>query len=219
MSMNTTGVVMQLYVVRHGETAWNKEEVFRGRKDVPLNETGQKQAQLTGQYFLNKGIARIFSGPLERAIQTAEGISKATKIPIDVMDELTDMNFGAWEGLTLREVEKLYPEELKVWQQSPHKFHARDGESLGDVRRRVTKGIQKVLLDEKAPIVLVSHRVICKIIFLYALMLRNRHFWRIRFDPASVTLIEKIGDSVSLSFLNDTCHLHNKDDLSSCKDF
>lgn len=187
---------MQLYVVRHGETAWNKEEVFRGRKDVPLNKTGQKQAQLTGQYFLNKGIARIFSSPLGRAIQTAEGISKATKMPIEVIDELTDMNFGAWEGLTLREVEKLYPEELKVWQQSPHKFHARDGESLGDVRRRVTKGIQKVVTDEKAPIVLVSHRVICKIIFLNALMLRSRYFWKIRFDPASVTLIEKIGDSV-----------------------
>jgi broad specificity phosphatase PhoE len=194
--MNITGVAMQLYVVRHGETAWNKEEVFRGRKDVPLNKTGQKQAQLTGQYFLNKGIARIFSSPLGRAIQTAEGISKATKMPIEVIDELTDMNFGAWEGLTLREVEKLYPEELKVWQQSPHKFHARDGESLGDVRRRVTKGIQKVVTDEKAPIVLVSHRVICKIIFLNALMLRSRYFWKIRFDPASVTLIEKIGDSV-----------------------
>jgi len=210
---------MQLYVVRHGETAWNKEEVFRGRKDVPLNKTGQKQAQLTGQYFLNKGIARIFSSPLGRAIQTAEGISKATKMPIEVIDELTDMNFGAWEGLTLREVEKLYPEELKVWQQSPHKFHARDGESLGDVRRRVTKGIQKVVTGEKAPIVLVSHRVICKIIFLNALMLRSRYFWKIRFDPASVTLIEKIGDSVRFPFLTITCHLHNKESLSSCKDF
>jgi phosphoserine phosphatase len=210
---------MQLYVVRHGETAWNKEEVFRGRKDVPLNETGKKQAQLTGQYFLNKGIARIFSSPLRRAMETAEGISKATKIPIEVMEGLNDMNFGAWEGLSLREVDKLYPEELKIWQQSPHKFHARDGESIGDVRRRVTKGIQKILPDERGPILLVTHRVICKIIFLYALMLKSRHFWKIRSDPASVTLIEKIGDSVSLSFLNDTCHLHNKEGLSSCKDF
>jgi probable phosphoglycerate mutase len=210
---------MQLYLVRHGETAWNKEEVFRGRKDVPLNGTGEKQAQLTGHYFLSKGIARIFSSPLGRAIQTAEGISKATKIPIEVMDELTDMNFGTWEGLTLREVEKLYPEELKVWQQSPHKFHVPDGESLGDVRRRVAKGIQKVLTGPEAPIVLVSHRVVCKIIVLYALMIQNRYFWNMRFDPASVTLIEKTGDAMSLSFLNDICHLHNKDGLSSCKDF
>jgi broad specificity phosphatase PhoE len=210
---------MQLYVVRHGETAWNKEEVFRGRKDVPLNETGKKQAQLTGQYFLNKGIARIFSSPLGRAMETAEGISKATKIPIEVMDGLNDMNFGAWEGLSLREVDKLYPEELKIWQQSPQKFHARDGESLGGVRRRVTRGIQKALPDGKDPIVLVSHRVICKIIVLYALGEQNRHFWGMRCDPASVSLIEKVGGSMTLSFLNDTCHLHDKDSLSLCRDF
>jgi phosphoserine phosphatase len=210
---------MQLYVVRHGETAWNKEEVFRGRKDVPLNETGQKQAQLTGQYFLNKGIARIYSSPLGRAMQTAEGIRKATKIPIEVMDELTDMNFGAWEGLTLREVEMLYPEELKGWQISPEKFHAREGESLEDVRRRVSNGIQKVVKVETGPIVLVSHRVICKIIFLYALSIQNKHFWNTRCDPASISLIEKMGQLMSISFLNDTCHLHDKDSKSLCRDF
>jgi len=210
---------MQLYVVRHGETAWNKEEVFRGRKDVPLNETGQKQAQQTGQYFENKGIARIFSSPLSRAIQTAEGISKKTKIPIEVMDELNDMNFGVWEGLTLREVEKLYPEELKAWQQSPHKFIASEGESLGDVRRRVTKGIQKILSNEAGPIVLVTHRVICKIIFLYALDIQNHHFWNMRCDPASISLIEKMGCLISISFLNDTCHLHDEDSMSLCRDF
>jgi bisphosphoglycerate-dependent phosphoglycerate mutase len=70
---------MQLYAARHGETAWNKEEVFRGRKDVPLSGTEKKQTQLTGQYFLNKGITRIFSSPPGRAIETAKGISIATK--------------------------------------------------------------------------------------------------------------------------------------------
>jgi broad specificity phosphatase PhoE len=210
---------MQLYVVRHGETAWNKEEVFRGRKDVPLNETGQKQAQLTGQYFLNKGIARIFSSPLGRAIQTAEGISKATKIPIEVMDELTDMNFGAWEGLTLREVEKLYPEELKVWQISPEKFHALEGESLRHVRSRVARGLQKILRGEEGPVVVVTHRVLCKVIFLYALSIQNSHFWNMRCDPASISLIEKMGDTMSVSFLNDTCHLRSKDSVSLCRDF
>jgi len=210
---------MQLYLVRHGETAWNKEEVFRGRKDVPLNETGKKQAQLTGMFFKNKGIARIFSSPLGRAIETAEGIANATKIPIEVMDELTDMAFGEWEGLTLQEVEKLYPEELKIWQESPQKLHVLNGESLQDARRRVIKGVWKVLSDAKGPIVLVSHRVICKIIFLYALGIQNRHFWAIRCDPASISLIEKLGDSMSISFLNDTCHLYDKAGQSSCRDF
>jgi len=210
---------MQLYVVRHGETAWNKEEVFRGRKDVPLNDKGKKQAQLTGLFFRNKGITRIFSSPLVRAIETAEGISNTTKIPIEVMDELTDMAFGEWEGLTLKDVEKLYPEELKIWKQSPQKLHVLKGESLRDVRRRVMKGIQMTLSDSQCPIVLVTHRVICKIIVLYALMIQNRHFWSIRFDPASITLIEKTDDSISLSFLNDTCHLNDKAGRSSCRDF
>lgn len=210
---------MQLYVVRHGETAWNKEEIFRGRKDVPLNETGKRQAHLTGRYFRDKGITGIFSSPLGRAVETAEGIRTITKVPLKRTDALIDMGFGTWEGLELSEVDRLYPEELKTWRQAPHKFRNEGGERLADVRRRLRKGLQKIVADEQGPIVLVTHRVICKMIVLLSLRIPSSHFWEIRCDPASISLIEKVGDSTALAFLNDTCHLHHEGSNSVCHDF
>lgn len=210
---------MKIYIARHGETVWNKEEVFRGRKDVPLNETGRRQAQLTGRYFSDKGITMILTSPLARAMETAHEIGEATGAAIETVDELTDMNFGVWEGLPLQEVEKLYREELEIWRKSPQKFHARNGESLRDVGRRVARAFQKILSDEQNSFVVVTHRVLCKVIVLRALCIPNNHFWDMRFDPASISLIEKKRDSITLSFLNDTCHLKDAGKIIQYRDF
>ncbi|MGD0656893.1 MAG: histidine phosphatase family protein [Syntrophorhabdales bacterium] len=99
---------MRIYVVRHGETEWNKEEIFRGRKDIPLNEAGKRQAEKVSLYFSQRHINRIVSSPLVRALQTAEPISKTAAVAVEAMEEFTDINFGIWEGLPLREVEERY---------------------------------------------------------------------------------------------------------------
>ena len=65
-----------IYLVRHGQTAWNKEEIFRGRTDIPLDETGLRQAELAGQYFKDLKVHGIYSSPLTRAWQTAERIAQ-----------------------------------------------------------------------------------------------------------------------------------------------
>jgi broad specificity phosphatase PhoE len=69
-------MMTSIYLVRHGQTAWNKEEIFRGRTDVPLDETGLKQAELAGQYFKSMEIHAIYSSPLSRAWQTAQKIAQ-----------------------------------------------------------------------------------------------------------------------------------------------
>ena len=65
-----------IYLVRHGQTAWNKEEIFRGRTDIPIDETGLKQAELVGQYFKGMEIHAIYSSSLSRALQTAQKIAQ-----------------------------------------------------------------------------------------------------------------------------------------------
>ena len=105
---------MDIYLVRHGETQWNKEEVFRGRKDIPLNETGRKQAAQAGAYFREVPVKRIISSPLSRAVETAQGIATATGVPVERVGELTDINFGIWEGLSLKEVESAIRPSLPV---------------------------------------------------------------------------------------------------------
>jgi len=210
---------MQIYVVRHGETEWNRGEIFRGTKDVPLNEVGKKQAEKVGRFFIDKDIVKIVSSPLMRAKQTAEAISKVTNVPVQRLDEFTDMNFGIWEGLSLKEVKDQYPKEFEIWRHTPHKLRVTNGETLFQVRKRMKKGFEKVVLGERGNIVIVTHRVLCKLIVLHALNIPNSHFWDIKFDPASITLIEKKGSNLTLQFLNDTCHLTGKNVISAVKDF
>lgn len=197
----------RLYIIRHGETKWNIEEIFRGRNDIPLNEVGLKQAQLLAEYFKDKKIDRIFSSPLLRAIQTAQPLSITTKNSVEVIEEFTDINFGIWEGLTLKEVEKNFPDDFSIWVNSPEKLKVRDGETLEAVRNRIARGIDKILSDENECVAIVTHRVICKIMVLFLLNIGNEYFWAMKFDPASITLLERTNNQFMLVFSNDTCHL------------
>ncbi len=95
-----------VYLVRHGQTAWNKEEIFRGRSDIPLNETGLKEAALAGEYLKSFEVEAIYSSPLARAWQTAQKIAGFHRLEVRPLDGLMDMSFGRWEGHSLKEVKE-----------------------------------------------------------------------------------------------------------------
>jgi len=198
---------MHLYVVRHGETEQSQEEIFRGKKDISLNKVGKEQAARIGSFFTDKDIDRILSSPLTRAMDTAYCISGVINVPTEAVEELVDMNFGIWEGRTLKEVKSLYPQEFEIWTKSPQRLSLKNGESLTVVRKRVAKTFKKLLSKEQSNIVLVTHRVICKLIILCFLNLPSSHFWDIKCDPGSITLFEKEDNRGILCFMNDTCHL------------
>jgi phosphoserine phosphatase len=210
---------MKLYIVRHGETEWNKEEVFRGRKDIPLNDTGKRQAEMVGAYFAARTVNRIVASPLSRATVTADAISRTTKVRVEAMEEFTDINFGTWEGLPLTDVEKRFPADFASWKTSPEKTRIEGGETLAEVRDRVSRAIATIGSDHAESIVVVTHRVICKLIVLSCLNIANNHFWDMKFDPASVTLLEQQQDRFVLVYSNDTCHLQAQLPLSGYRDF
>lgn len=202
---------LKLYLVRHGETEWNKEEIFRGRKDIPLNETGKVQAERVGEYLAKFGIDLIYTSPLLRARETASFISKETGAPVTVLEELNDMDFGIWEGLSLGDVMRRYPKEFETWKLNPHVFKVEGCESLREVRKRVSKGLKRILRDrkEKGSIAIVSHRVICKILAMLILGVPNRYFWRIKIDPASISTFEYRDGHFVTTLLNQTSHLES----------
>mgnify|MGYP005839786821 CR=1 FL=1 len=198
---------MNLYILRHGETGWNKEEIFRGRKDVPLNDMGLKQAQRVARFFSINQPPVIYSSPLVRAWQTAEGVSSATGVRIEAVDEFSDMAFGPWEGRLLRDVAHEWAQDLGVWMKTPHKFRLPGAETLLQVRKRVATGLHRIVLLGEETVLIVTHRVICKVIIMCLLHMENRHFWDFRFDPASISLITGDEKGMSVAFLNNTCHL------------
>ncbi len=197
-----------IYLVRHGQTAWNKEEIFRGRTDVPLDETGLKQAELAAEYFKEMEIHGIYSSPLARAWQTAEKIAQSHSLKVQLLEGMIDLSFGNWEGHPHQEIKKIDSERYKQWVEEPHRVRLPGGESLDEVRIRSMAALEEVI--QKHPgktLVLVSHRVINKVLICGVLGIDNSHFWQIGQDTTAINLIQYKNGRYILSILNETCHL------------
>lgn len=197
----------EIILVRHGETAENAREIFRGRLDVELNQTGRRQAQLLSAHLKALKVESIYSSPLKRALQTARCIARPHHLDVRLVQELVDFSYGNWEGLTQEQAKRNHPELYDRWIRSPQRVKMPCGERLSQVKRRASQAINKVLNHDRC--ILVSHRVPLKVLICGLLELPNSHFWNIRIDLAGITTFEY--DPASNRFIltkhNDTSHL------------
>jgi broad specificity phosphatase PhoE len=197
-----------VYLIRHGQTAWNKEEIFRGRTDIPLDETGLRQAELAGEYFKGMEIHGIYASPLARAWETAQKIAQFHDLKVQPLDGIIDMSFGKWEGHPHQEIQKNDREIYRQWREEPHKVRFPGGESLEDVRVRSMAALEEVIrLNDGKTLIFVSHRVINKVLICGILGIDNSHFWQISQDPTAINLIQYKNGKYILSLMNETCHL------------
>ena len=151
-----------IYLLRHGETVWNREGRIQGHRDSPLTRTGIAQAEAMGQR-LRREIDdirpwAIIASPLGRAWQTAAIVAESLGLaPEGVAHEprLAEMSFGAWEGLTYREIEDT---DVGAWarRDADHwNFRPPGGESYGDLAQRVAAWLTPV--PERAQLIVVCH--------------------------------------------------------------
>ncbi len=138
-----------IILVRHGETEWNVAEIFRGRIDIELNETGIKQAELLAEYLSDLKIDAIYSSPLKRALKTAEIIASYHKFDVETAPGLIDFNYGKWQGLSHQEVKDKYKELYAEWIKNPHQVKMPAGESLDEVRERAMGVVDDVIAKYK----------------------------------------------------------------------
>lgn len=198
----------RIYLVRHGQTAWNKEEIFRGRTDVPLNETGLREAQLAGDYFREMEVHAIYSSPLLRAWETAQKIAEVQRLEVRSLQGIIDMCFGEWEGQSLKDVQEKDGQRFQQWKDEPHLVKIPGGETLDEVRDRAMAVLEKTIQSHSGKTVLfVSHRVVNKVILCSILGLDNSHFWQIGQDTTAINLIQHRDGKYVLSLLNEACHL------------
>ncbi|UCD71753.1 MAG: histidine phosphatase family protein [Syntrophobacterales bacterium] len=196
-----------IYLVRHGQTSWNREEVFRGRADISLNETGRKEAHLTGEYLREVKVDSVYSSPLSRAVKTAEAIARYQAREVRVLDGLIDIDLGQWQGVSHEKVRERYGELYRQWKDTPHLVRFPGGESLEEVRERALRVIHEAIPDHTdETLVMVSHRVVNKIVLCGLLGLDNSHFWQIGQDTGCINILE-FGEGFTLRRLNDTSHL------------
>src|SRR4030042_2971704 len=199
----------ELLLIRHGETEWNAGEIFRGRADVNLNEKGIVQAKLLGEYLKNSRLETVYSSPLQRAVRTAERIAKHHTLDVTTESALIDMDYGEWQGMPLAEVKKIYKNLYIKWETSPENVKFPGGECLDDVRNRAVTAVNKIVKKHKGSVVLVSHRVVNKVLICFMLGLDNSHFWNIRRDTCGISTFSYEKGQFMLIKHNDTSFLGN----------
>jgi broad specificity phosphatase PhoE len=177
----------EIILARHGETEWNVAEIFRGRIDIELNETGTKQAELLAEYLAHLRLEAIYSSPLKRALKTAQIIAGHHNLGTEVAPGLIDFDYGKWQGLSHQEVKDRYKELYAAWTSRPERVKIPAGESLSDVRARALKAVNNAVARHEGTVVLVSHRVVNKVLICALLGLDDSHFWNIKQDTAAIT--------------------------------
>ena len=205
----------EIIIVRHGETRWNAGEIFRGRRDIGLNDNGKKQAQLLGTYLIGANFEAVYSSPLSRALETCCSVAEKQGLSINIASDLIDFDYGEWEGLAHSLVQERYSAVYKMWLKEPHLVDIPGGESLADVRKRARSIIDTVISKHSGRVLLVSHRVVIKVLTCYMLGLDSSHFWLIRHDLGGITIFKHDRGRFILVRHNDISYLGNETQITS----
>jgi broad specificity phosphatase PhoE len=210
----------RIFLIRHGTTEWNREEIFRGRADCALNDTGRAEARAVADYLQGVEIEKIYSSPLSRADETAKAIAAKRGLQVIPDPAFIDLDFGEWQGLPLKEVREKYRDLYRAWRERPQDVTFPGGENLTQVRARAWEGLLRVVEQnpEKTALI-VSHRVITKVLICAALGLDNSRFWQIKQDTTAINCLEYARGQFVASLINDTCHLKSIHPPTSKRDF
>jgi broad specificity phosphatase PhoE len=144
-----------MYLVRHGETDWNREQRLQGVLDVPLNETGVAQARRLADYFAVVPIAGVVTSPLVRASVTAAVLAEVCACPLQIDPRLREIDHGSWSGLTLPDIGQRCPAFVRNRQLTAAAFDVSGGESLSEASRRASDALADLLSAYDGQAVLV----------------------------------------------------------------
>jgi probable phosphoglycerate mutase len=128
-----------LIVIRHGETAWNRERRLQGQLDIPLNETGQAQARALAEALAGEPIDAVYSSDLGRAMQTASPLAEALGLKVRSEPRLRERSYGTLQGKTYAEVAEQLPEDFARWQARVPDYAPPQGESLAQFHDRAVE--------------------------------------------------------------------------------
>jgi broad specificity phosphatase PhoE len=197
------GKDMQLILVRHGETLWNKEGRCQGFSDVELNEVGLDQARRLALSLKDHTIGSIYASPLKRAYETAKLINDHHHIDIQVDQGLMEMNQGDFEGLSFKELMAGEKDFLKKWISDPASITMPNGESFMDVQDRAWRVVEEIIKKPGTHNFTIA-ALLCKV--------RNISLSQFRstcVDTASKTIVNFRNGEAHIDVLNDRSHLND----------
>ena len=195
-----------VFLVRHGETLWNREQRCQGFTDVDLSEKGKEQAEKLARYLAKiSRLEAVYSSDLIRARKTAEAIARLQGVEVQTDARLRELNQGEIEGKNLNSLLMDYPEILQKWMTEPAEVKMPGGESLRQLQARAWQAFQEIVEKNRgAELAIVAHNLCNTAILCKILELDLNHFRRIKQSSGALNIIEITNTGPVIIRLNDT---------------
>ena len=189
--------------IRHGATDWNLNGRYLGGTDLPLNDTGRAEMRRLIAAYAQAPITRLYASPFQRALESARLCQQAWGCELIVDERLKELHFGAWEGLTVPEIQRQFP---KLWDQwcacTVRGPFPGGGESFAAFHRRVGAFVKERLGHVEQPVAVVAHGGVLRSALVHLLNLQVPYYWAFHVGRASVTCTRHDGPRVALEYLN-----------------
>ena len=203
----------RIFLVRHGETNWNKEGRFQGQRNIPLNSNGKKQAEKASKYLKEINFNKAFSSSMDRPYETAQIIlQNKSDLEITKIEKLVEISHGLWEGKLEKEIKEQWPDLLKNWHEKPEQVIMPEGETIKEVSERSLMAWEEICLAQKNKdlTLLVAHDAVNKTLICNILGIDFSNIWMIKQGNGGITIIDIFDDPKKdnvISALNITTHL------------
>ena len=200
---------MRFYLLRHGETEWNKLGKFQGLTDVSLNELGLAQARDSARAALNWQPSALYASSLTRTVQVAEEIRKMTGLSIVSDPGLRELSLGDLEGVTGAEMRAGWPEVYENWRKNPADVAMPNGESLTQLQERAWRVILEIEQAHSGDgdVVVVSHNFTIRTVMCAILDIPLYNFHRMSLGLGSLCTFDSDGNGRRLITYNCNSHL------------
>jgi broad specificity phosphatase PhoE len=196
----------RIFLIRHGETLWNREQRCQGFTDIELSDKGVEQAHRLARHLGKTAkLSAVYSSDLSRARKTAEIIAEEQKLVVRTDPRLREMNQGKIEGNKLYEMLAHYPALLEHWMKEPADAVMPDGESITQLQTRAWQAFEEIIeLHKDETIAVVAHNLCNTMILCKILDLDLNKFRRIKQSSACLNEIEIGSIGPVIMHLNDT---------------
>lgn len=185
---------MKVYLMRHGETDWNRERRLQGQSDIPLNEFGLELAEKTARGLKEIPFQAAFSSPLQRAYMTAKIIIGDRAVPVITDDRLKEIHFGPNEGECFDRAKAEPNHPLHNFFCHPEKYVPAEGaESLGDTAVRAKAFLRERILPLEGKceyVLVVAHGAFNRSILNTIAGIPDADFWKIDLANCAVSILE-----------------------------
>lgn len=199
----------KIFLIRHGETEWNKTGRLQGNSDTHLSPEGIRQAQLLAAHVPFHHINAVYASDLQRAVDTAKILAAKFNLPVTTTPGLRETNFGDWEGRIISELLEESPDAFGNFFIKPDKVKPPDGETFLECQARVMNALDEIVADHDGQrIIVVCHGAAIRLIICAALDIAIRKMWAIHQFNTALNVLTFENGLFSVEVMNNTAHLY-----------